>query len=204
MNASDAMILASNFKYVFCDENGKEIGKPVDYTSIRSDFNMNQGDEGMKKEELLNALKGMFKDGTVTSDELSETLGVKLMNDEVSTSVAMFKEVKGMLGDTDVKEFVKTALKQKEDAKKEAFAKLRDDALQASFIVANELRLAKHMFKLTDGDKEAVDAEIKRIQEDPDMQEEHKTALKNMNYTPSGFVGDSQDNEPAQNGMMEA
>lgn len=204
MNASDAMILASNFKYTYCDENGKELGKPVDYTSIRSDFNMNQGDESMDKEAMLNTLQSMFKNGTVTSEEIAGALGVKLMNDEVSTSVATFKEVKGMLGDTDLKEFVTTALKQREDAKKAAFAKLRDDALKASFTEANELRLAKHMFKLTDGDKDAIDAEIKRIQEDPDMQEEHKTALKNMNYTPSGFVGDSQDNEPAQNGMMEA
>ena len=56
MHASDASILVSNFKYVPCDEQGNETGKPVDYTSIRSDFNNKQGDDSMDKKEMLTTL----------------------------------------------------------------------------------------------------------------------------------------------------
>lgn len=205
MHASDATILASNFKFVPCDEQGNELGEPVDYTSIRSDFNNRQGDNGMDKQEMLSTLKTMFKGGTVTSVELAENLGVKFIDDEVNTSLATFKEVKGMLGDKDLKEFVTTALKAEKDAKVASFTKMRDDKLTAAFKDANEHRLAKHMFKLSDGDESAIDAEIKRIQEDADMQEEHKLALMKMNYTPSGFVGDdSGDKNVPETGVVEA
>lgn len=204
MHASDASILASNFKYIPCDEQGNETGKPVDYTSIRSDFNSKQGDDSMDKKEMLTTLSTMYKSGSVTSAEIAENLGVKLIDDEVNTTVSAFKEVKALLGDKDPKEFITAALKAQKDASVASFTKMRDEKLTAAFKDANEHRLAKHMFKLTEGDEAAIDAEVKRIQEDADMQEEHKAALMRMNYTPSGFVGEDSVKDKPDSGMVEA
>ena len=41
----------------------------------------------------------MYKSGSVTSAEIAENLGVKLIDDEVNTTVSAFKEVKALLGD---------------------------------------------------------------------------------------------------------
>lgn len=209
MHASDATIITSNFKYVPCDEHGKDIGNPIDCTSIRSDLKNNQGDDSMTKEEMLNTLKSMFKDGSVTSDEVVAILGVKLMTDEIGTSAATFKEVKALLGDKDLKEFVTTALKQTNDKKAEEFKTLRETKLKASFTDEVELILAKNMFKLTEGDEAAVDAEVTRIQSEADMKELHEKALMRMNYTPSyGTAGvvenDNHSNNKPSNGMVEA
>ena len=60
------------------------------------------------------------------------------------------------------------------------------------------------MFKLTEGDEAAIDAEVKRIQEDADMQEEHKAALMRMNYTPSGLLVKIVVKDKPDSGVVEA
>ena len=149
-----------------------------------------QGEDSMDKKTLLGAIKTMFKDGAVTSTDLVEALGIELVDEDMKAKLATFKEVEALLGDVDVKEFVTNTLKAQDEAKEAAFAALKEEKLKAAFPDEGELRLARHMFSITDGD---IDEEIKRIQGHEDMIAEHEAALMRMNYTPSAVAGESAD-----------
>jgi hypothetical protein len=185
MNASAASIIASNFKFTPCDADGNDTGAPVEYGEI-----FKQGEDSMDKKTLLGAIKTMFKDGAVTSTDLVEALGIELVDEDMKAKLATFKEVEALLGDVDVKEFVTNTLKAQDEAKEAAFAALKEEKLKAAFPDEGELRLARHMFSITDGD---IDEEIKRIQGHEDMIAEHEAALMRMNYTPSAVAGESAD-----------
>lgn len=190
MNASAASIIASNFKFTPCDADGNETGAPVEYSTI-----FKQGEDSMDKKALLGAITTMFKDGAVTSAELVEALGIELVDE---AKLATFREVEALLGDVDVKEFVTNTLKAQDDAKKASFATLKEEKLKAAFKDEGELRLARYMFSIEDGD---IDEEIKRIQGHEDMIAEHEAALMRMNYTPSAVAGGEAD---AESGEWEA
>jgi len=200
MNASDASIITSNFKYVPCDEQGNEIGKPIDCTSIRGDFKDEQGDKGMTKEELLAQVKAMNKAGTCTSEEIATAIGINITDAKMKA----IEEVEAMLGDVTIKEFVTTALKSRKDESAAKFATTVDTKLKAVFTDELEYEVATSMFKLTEGDDATVDAEIAVLKTHKALVGMRNRALEAMNHTPSGFVGDDDTNKSQNSGMMEA
>ena len=191
MNASDASIVTSNFKYVPCDEQGNATGKPIDCTSLRSDFK-EQGDKRMDKKELLTELAVQFKAGTCTSEEIVSILGVE-------AKMKSIDEVQAMLGDVKIADFVKTALKEKEDAKKASFDTAVDTKLKAVFTDETELKLAKRLFKLTSGDDAAINAEVEVLKTDDILVSMRAKALEAMNHKPLG-----DENQSLDSGMVEA
>lgn len=165
MHASDATILASNFKIAYYDENGNIISKNTTDDSA----NLNEGETNMKVH--IEALKAAMK-----SEEIASTFGLTLLTPEQSVALKKLNEAEAKVGDIDV--FISTILTERA----QTFEALKKAELKEAFKEVEVFEVAESLFKLESGSVDDIKAEITRLKELGGIKKMQSIIASQINY----------------------
>ncbi len=168
MHASDATIVASNFKLAYYDEKGNIISKDAADGGVNSE----EGEVTMK--EHIEALKAAMK-----SDEIASSFGFTLLTTEQSTALKKLENAEARVGD--IEQFVNTVLTERTAV----FEALKEAELKEAFKEAEVLEAAQTLFTLKSGTVEEIKNEVSRLKELSGIKKMQGIIASGVNYTPA-------------------
>lgn len=179
MHASEATIIASNFRLGSYDDVGRSFTSTKVIKDIKDiaedDVNLKEGEVTM--EEHITAIKSNMKKA-----EIAEAFEIEVVSEEVKTALKKLEDAEAKVGDLEA--FVTSTLADRAAV----FKALKDNALKEAFKEQEVLEAAETLFTLRNGSKEEVEAEIARLKELSGIKKMQSVIASSINHTPETAV----------------
>ncbi len=176
MHASEATIIASNFRLGSYDDVGQSFtsNKVITDTKYTAEDGVNNEEGEVTMKEHIDAIKTKMKKA-----EIAEAFEIEVVSDEVKAALKKLEDVEAQVGDLD--KFVTTTLADRAAV----FKALKDSALREAFKEQEVLEAAETLFTLQNGTQEEVEAEITRLKELSGIKKMQSVIASGINHTPN-------------------